>query len=325
MSLKNDVKNDEIDLLELFRRTGRTISGWFRALGKGIIISVVFLFRKWLQLGISLIIAVSISFIMKSTLTPYYKSEITIRSNTIPNADMISYLNRLHSFCLERNFVALSEALSLPQEKAKEIKDIAAFWIIDLNNDSIPDFIDKKNKHNIYDTLNVRMKDRLSLNITIASTKDLKTLKNSIFTYVTGNPLFRQENELRIFQIDGMLKRLNFDIGQLDSLQKVKYFEETRNRIPEKGGQMVFLQEQKTQLLYGDIHYLYRQKQSFELEKELYSDIITFLSDFTAPVKPYTGLLYYGKVIVPCFLGLTIIILILLANRKKIRDLLRKY
>lgn len=325
MSSNKDVKNDEIDLLELFRKMRRTISGWFEALGKGILISIVFPFRNWLPLGISLIIAISLSFIMKKTLTPYYTSEITVRNNTVPNADMISYINRLHSFCLENNVVAISEALSLPLEKGKEIKDIAAYWIIDLNNDIIPDFVDYKGNHNIYDTLNVRMKNQFDIKIKISNTKDLKTLKNSILSYIVSNPLFQQKNEIRLFQIDEMLRRLNFDIGQLDSLQEVKYFEETRNKIPPKGGQIVFLQEQKTQLLYEDVLYLFRQKQSLELEKKLNSGIITFLSDFAIHIKPYTGLLYYAKLLVPFLFGLTLIILILRANRKKIKDFLKKY
>lgn len=325
MSSNKDLKNDEIDLLDLFRKMGRTISGWFKALGKGILICIIFLFRNWLPLGISLIIAVCLSFILKKTLRPYYASDITVSSNTVPNSDMISYINRLHSFCRENNYSAISEALSLPQEKGKEIKDIAAYWIIDLNNDSIPDFVDYKDNHNIYDSVNVRMKNQFDILIKISNHKDIDALKNSILSYIESNPFFRQKNEIRLYQIDEMLRRLNFDIGQLDSLQKVKYFEETRNKIPKQGGQIVFLQEQKTQLLYGDILYLFRQKQSLELEKKLNPEIITFLSDFTIPIKPYTGLLYYAKVLVPLIFGIALIILIYNTNRKKIKDLIRKY
>jgi hypothetical protein len=325
MSSKKDVKNDEIDLLELFRKMGRIITGWFVALGEGIIICIVFLFRNWLPLVISLIIAVSLAFIMKKTLTPCYSSEITIRSNTISNADMISYINRLHSFCMERNIAALSEAISIPQEKARQIKDIKAFWVIDRNNDSIPDYVDYKNEYNVYDTVNLRMRDRLDIMAKFISLQDLSFLKNGLLSYVESNSLFRQKNELRLLQVNEMLTRLKNDIGQLDSLQRIKYFEETRNRIPEKNGQIIFLQDQKTQLLYGDIYALYIRKQALDQNKDLYSDIITVLSDFTVPAKPFTGFLYYAKVLVPFLFGLTLIILILSANRKKIRDFIKEY
>ena len=325
MSSNKDVRNDEIDLLELFRRIGRTISSWFKALGRGILISVVFLLKRWLPLGISLIIAIMISYSMKKSFTPYYTSVMTIRSNTLPNEEMISFINRLHLFCREQNVAALSEALSLSPEKAKKIKDIGAFWVIDKKNDGIPDYIDFKNKYNVYDTVNLRMQDRFVLQAKVSAPDDLPLLRNGIISFVSNNLLYRQKNDLRLAQIKELLTRLNYDIKQLDSLQKVKYFEETRSRLPQKSGQMVFLQEQKTQLIYDDIYTLYSRKQALDQQKDIYPDIITVISDFTVPVKPFTGLLYYGKVVVPLFLGLTLIVLICLANRKKIRDIIRKY
>ena len=95
--------------------------------------------------------------------------------------------------------------------------------------------------------------------------------------------------------------------------------------LPEKNGQMIFLQEQKTQLIYEDIYKLYTRKQTLEQQKDIYPDIITLISDFTLPTLPYTRMLYYGKVIIPLAFGLTITLLILMANRKKIKDLLKNY
>ncbi len=122
-----------------------------------------------------------------------------------------------------------------------------------------------------------------------------------------------------------MLERLDYDIVQLDSLQKVKYFEETRNRKPENGGQMIFLQEQNTQLVYTDIYDLYARKQAIESERDLYKDIITVLSDFSLPARRDNGAVYYAKVVVPTFFCLTLLMLVILANRKKVDEIFKKY
>lgn len=325
MSAKKENSNDEIDLLELLKRMGKTIWRLFSALGRGILISVVFLFRNWLPLGVSLIVAVGFSYILKRSFTPYYSSNLTLRSNTVANADMISYLNRLHSYCLERNIQAITGALSIPADQAKNIKDIEAFWVIDKNNDGTPDFVDYKNKFNVYDSVNMRMPDRIVIRARFSESADLKTLRTGLFSFVNTNTFYKQVNDLRLIQADEMLVRLNYDIEQLDSLQKIKYFEETKSRLPEKNGQMIFLQEQKTQLIYEDIHNLFKRRQLIEQEKTIYPDIITLLSDFIIPAKPYTGLLFYAKMLIPLFLGFTIIVLILLTNRKKLRDFFRKY
>ena len=96
---------------------------------------------------------------------------------------------------------------------------------------------------------------------------------------------------------------------QLDSLQKVKYFEETRNMKPTNGGQIVFMQEQKTQLVYILIFISFiPRKQTLESERDLYSGIVTVLSDFSLPTKRDNGIMYYGKQIIPIFFCYFIVI-----------------
>ena len=47
------------------------------------------------------------------------------------------------------------------------ISDISAYWIIDLNKDGIPDYVDYKGNHNVYDTLNVRMQNSFDVRVKI--------------------------------------------------------------------------------------------------------------------------------------------------------------
>jgi hypothetical protein len=322
MASEIDKKNDEVDLLDLFQRMGKTISGWFGKIFKAIIVTIVFLLRNWIPIGLSIIISVALTFIAKKTFTAYYKSEMTIRSNTVPNPDMITYINRLHSYFLGNNKNEISELLSLSPEEVSEIDDIEAFWVIDQNRDNIPDYIDYKNDHDVYDTLNVRMDDRIAIRARITSLQYLPALRDGLFRYITDNQLFRQQNDLRLSQLDELQTRISYDIKQLDSLQKVKYFEETRNRTPDKSSQMIFLQPQNTQLLYEDIYSLYNRRQQIELEKNIDDELITMISDFTIPARPYTGLKYYGKIIIPTVVGLTLLLLVFYENRKRIRGYL---
>ncbi len=118
---------------------------------------------------------------------------------------------------------------------------------------------------------------------------------------------------------------MDYDIKQLDSLQKVKYFEETRNMTPKPGGQIIFLQEQKTQLIYPDIYTLYTKKQEIESDLDLYGGIVTVLSDFSLPAIRDNGTMYYSKKIVPYLVGITLLFLILIANQKWIKDVFNKY
>jgi hypothetical protein len=336
-SNNKNVRDDEIDLLDLFRRIGNALNRWMHALGKAFLISVVFLLKRWLPFGLSIALGVGASYLLKMTSESFYTSDMVFKNNLIvidkltlkeisgTTPEIISKINKLHNFCLENNSVALSSALSMKQELVKNISDINAYWVIDQNRDGIPDYVDYKGNHNPYDTINVRMLDRLDVRVKINTTQDLNLVCNGIIKFIESDSLYQQRNRLRLKQNQDLLARYNFDILQLDSLQKVKYFEETRNIKPGTGGQMIFLQEQKTQLLYNDIYLIYTRKQQLESERDLYKGIVTVLSDFSLPAKRDNGGLYYGKYVIPIFFFVTLLTLIILSNRHKLEEIYKKY
>jgi len=319
-----NVRDDEIDLLDLFRRMGNTIGRWLNALGKAILISIVFMLRRWLPLGLSIIAGVGISYLLKYTNESFFSSDMVLRNNTVSNSDMIAYINKLHVYAEEDNITALAEALDLDDLAKNNVLDITAYWVIDQSRDGIPDYVDYRANHNVYDTINIRMQDRLDIRVQVKSPQDLTLVRNGILTYINSDSLFQQRNRVRLRQNLEMLARLDYDILQLDSLQKLK-LQETKTIQPKLGNQMIFLQEQKTQLLYTDIYPLYTRKQSLEVERDLYKGIVTVLSEFSIPAKRDNGGLYYAKKYIPIFFFLTLLLLILIANRKKIEETFKKY
>jgi hypothetical protein len=320
-----NVRDGEVDLLDLFRRMGRTLSRWMHALGRAILITIVFLLKRWLPLGISIVLGVAASYFVKMTSDSFYTSDLVLRNNLVSNADMISYLNRLHTYSEEQNTKALCDAISVTSQQVNNIIDISAFWIIDQMKDQIPDFVDYRGNHNVYDTLNVRMEDRLDIRVKIKVPQELSLVRDGIISFIERDSLFQQRNRVRSKQNLDLLTRLDYDITQLDSLQKIKIYEETKSRQPQNGGQMIFLQEQKTQLVYTDIYTLYSRKQILESEIDLYKGIVTVLSDFSLPAIRDNGTMYYGKQIIPLFFFVALIILIILANRDKLREIYKKY
>jgi hypothetical protein len=321
-----NVRDDEIDLLDLFRRMGKTLSMWINALGRAFLISVVFLLKRWLPLGLSIALGIGASYLFKFTSDSSFSADLVLRNNTVSNADMISYLNRLHTYCLENNSRELEGAMSFTPEQINNIIDINAFWIIDNGKDGIPDFVDYNNNHNIYDTVNLRMQDRLDVRVKIKSPQSLGMVRNGIIKFIESDSLFQQRNRIRLRQNLESIARFDYDIVQLDSLQKIKYFVETKNQRPQTGGQILYLQQQNnTQLIYPDIQALISKKQDLESERDLYKGIVTVVSDFSLPAVRENGGFYYAKIFVPLLFCFTLLVLILLANRKKLEDVYNKY
>ena len=318
-------KNEEIDLMELFRRIGNGIKNLYLAISRGILFTFFYFLKRWLPIVISLFLGLGASYLMKETSDSIYTSDLILRANVMSNSDMIAYINRLHTYSLEHNSQALTEATGLSPVQIDNIIDISAFWIIDKGKDGYEDYVDFRNSHNVYDTINVRMQDRFEVRVKIMVPSELSIVRDGIIRYFNSDTLFQIRNRVRLSQNRSMLSRLNYDIEQLDSLQKIKYFEETKNRLPQNGGQMVFLQEQKTQLVYDDIYKLYAKKQTLELEQALYKEIITVVSDFSSPARRTNGISFYSKTVVPFFIIMTLIIIAIWENRKKIIEVSKRY
>jgi hypothetical protein len=332
-----NVRDDEIDLLDLFRRIGNTLNRWAKALGRAFLISVVFLLKRWLPLGLSIAAGIGLSYLLKTTSASFYTSDLvfrnnlalmdmkTLRDNSGTTSEIISKINKFHTFFAGNNSAALSQALSIIPESIRNISDIGAYWIIDQSRDGIPDYVDYKGNHSAYDTINIRMQDRLDVRVKINSPQDLNLIRDGIVKFIENDSLYQQRNRVRLRQNQELLTRLGYDIKQLDSLQKVKYFEETRNVKPASSGQIVFMQEQKTQLIYSDIYSLYSRKQQIETDRDLYKGVVTVLSDFSLPTRRDNGTMYYGKNLIPFFFFLTLLILIIVANRSKLEEIFKKY
>lgn len=275
------------------------------------------LLRKWLVLLIGLFVGLGLTYIVTKLKKPYFESDITLSSNVIANSEIIPYVNKLHTFCKDRNTELLEDALSGSGVDISAIKDIEAFWVVDLANDSVPDYIDFKYKHNLYDTVNVRMTDRFAVRMKVFDADEFGTLRNGIINYISSNPFFQDQNDLRLSHYQESLDRMVYDIYRLDSLQDVKYFEETRRNIPASSGQIVFMQEQTTQLLYNNILWLTDEVQELDRMASIFDDIVTTLVDFTPTISQKNSYSYYAVRIVPVVLLLTILLLLVVVYRKE--------
>jgi hypothetical protein len=304
---------------------GRALYRLLTALGKVFLVSFIFLLRRWLPLTLSVLAGLGISILMWKTTESFYTADLILKVNIEPTDEVIAHVNRLQTYRLEEKTDRLTGAIGLTPAQSDNIREIRAFWIIDNGHDDIPDYTDYDGNHDVYDTVNVRMDDRLDIRVRIIQPQELSNVRDGILNFINSNPLFQQRNQLRLRQNTELLARIETDISQLDSLQRFKYFEESRNLLPKSGGQRVFLQEQKTQLLHGEIYTLYNKKQALEMECALYTEIVTVISEFTVPVERDNGGLYYTRRIVPYFFIITLLILIFSANRKNLREIFDRY
>lgn len=319
-----NLRNDEIDLLDLFNRMGRAIIRGLKGLGTAFMISLIFILRNWLPLTVSFIAGIGLSLLLAKFSGSYFTSDMILKANIKPTDEVIAYINKLQSLC-NKNYDRLSRDLRISKEQAKNLMDIQAFWIIDLNRDSIPDYVDYSGRHDVYDTINVRMPDRMDIRVKTKEIQQLTDLQYGLTSYIESKESFIQKNAIRLRQIDEIIARCNVDISHLDSLERVLYSKGNRDLVPGSTSYMMLLQYQKPHMIYSDIYKIYNLKQKLERERDLHKKAISVISDFTVPVQRENGFSYYAGYIIPILLILVLVLLILRKNYSRISEAFDKY
>jgi hypothetical protein len=316
-------QQEEIDLLGLFRVLGRSIRNFFLGILRTILLFIVFLYKKAFYVAAFFILGVLVGWGVSKMARPYYASDMVVRTNAIKASDIISYVDRLHNLVHKKNYHELGNLLSTADSVAFMVKNIQAFWFIDVNNDGIPEYIDYDEKYNPRDTTVTRLDDRVDIRVEVFDPHAFEYIREGVYTYFKKNPYINQLNNIRKIQACEIIKNIDIQINKLDSLEDYEYFKKQKDLIPRnRAGQIVVLNEQKVQLYHPYI--LSLQKQKLELEKEIsvYPDPITVIEDFTPLSKeenPRMGYIEKYALIMGLF---GILLLLILESRRKIRRFL---
>ena len=267
---------------------------------------------------------------------PYYKTSATIQSNTIENASLIDYINRIHLLSKNRDSLTLAKELSISVTEATKIKDLQAFWMIDLNKDGIADEIDYKNSF-IPDTISKaqRIINKFTIQLYTFDPAIIPDIQSGLETYIDTYPRIKHISQVKKQNLHNEINRINDEIEILDSLRKYEYFVKDREiRKYEKN--VIKINElllktgdekvEPVRLLHTNILELNNQNLENTRKLELETDPYIFLSSFIRVNNPVdieteTGI---TKKIIALFIILSIFISFLIRDRKVIFEFLNK-
>ncbi len=324
MSEKNtsNTHNDEIDLLQLFRNFGDFIGRIFKGLFNIILQIIIFSLRKWIYLLMAIIFGVVGSYLMTKTQGSFYYSDLVLKSNAVPNQEMISYINRLENLTSKDNYQVLSNLLDMTGEDTDQIRNIKAYWFIDKNRDGIVDGSDLDNKF-LADTNVNKIGWKFGIRAKVTDPAVFNKITSGITYYVSSNSYFTRMNKLRLENLKEIIIQTGKEVEKLDSLQKKEYFMmEDAARLRE--GQLVFTNDPEIQLFHKDLLTLIRDKQRSQIELTIHSEIISLIENFTETQRPTNSIGYYAGIMVPVFIGLAYLLALFITFRRKISEVIRK-
>lgn len=272
---------DEIDLMALFQKIyykiRKLILGFFR----WIVLFIIFIFKNIHFLMIAAIIGGLVGFGFYKISKRYYSSYLVARTNGISNIDMISYLNDLSKLCEENNYSSLANLLDIPDSISQKIKNIQAFWFVDVNDDNIGDYVDFQDTYNAMDTTQQRIMDRFHLKVELYDNSVFPPFKIGLYNYIKRNPYLKELNMIRQANLKELISATEKEIDKIDSLQNLEYYRIYQKPLTRSQSQITFMTEKQTQLYYRDKFELISNKQFYEQELQLGPEPITVIKDFT--------------------------------------------
>jgi len=276
-------QNEEIDLLELFQRMGKSIR-------KGInwVINLAYQFfllilRKSIWIGVFMLIGVAVGIIMFVITKRFYTSEMVAKSNATENTIVINAINQLNDLCRTGNVEILARYLETSVSEVSKVKSIEAFYGIDINKDGNVDYIDYQNNFDPQDTNKHRVADILYIRLGVYDETVFASIRDGVKKYIWKNPFIAENNTVRKQQAIDMINSYNLEIKKLDSLQKSYYFSQLTQKAG--SGQMMFLNEKEVKLFHRDMIALVSEKQNLEKTLLVDPDPITVVQDFTSLSK----------------------------------------
>lgn len=279
MSQQNEVK--EIDLLELFRLFGNGIKKLSLGIFKTIIFLFVFGLKKAHWIALFIVVGALLGWLYFSSTERYYSSELIAQPNGISAVDMVNYINDLNKYCKNGNKVALALSLQLPDSLAKKIKNIEAFYYIDVNGDKKGDFADIKRSFNPSDTSKHIDDKKILVMVQVYDNKIFEKVKKGIFNYISNNSYLTTLNQIRVNELQELITYIEREISKLDSLQNVDYFKSDLKYSTSNDSRLMFLSEKDKQMYYKDKMALINKKQEYTKEFELATKPLTIIKDFT--------------------------------------------
>ncbi|MEZ5069633.1 MAG: hypothetical protein R2751_01355 [Bacteroidales bacterium] len=319
----SDYSGSEIDVIAVSQSIGKAFLNLFGIVFSSIRFLLSFVYQNLLWIMLCAMLGLLLGWILYSNSNRYYISEMLAQPNGFSSVEMANYINDLHELSVKRNYLGIQDAFQIEQEDAKMIKNIEAFFLIDVNHDQIGDYVDYKYKYSAFDTSQHIVENRLLIRAEVFDSRVFHKVKAGLKYYVNNNPYLTKVNELRKEELDALINLVNGEIRKLDSLQQTEYF---AKNVPEVGSNkeasLFLLSETPTQLYYKDKIALLEKKLEYEQEFELSTDPITVIKDFTEldievnPLSDY--LLKYAR-----RMALAGFVLILVVRwRKKIKTFL---
>jgi hypothetical protein len=171
------------------------------------------------------------------------------------------------------------KAYGLTDEDLDALVDVRFYNVIDCNADSVGDYVDRDGTISLADTVNLVMRDRTHIVITLLGTTDFDRYEKALKEFLSSRDYIVSADghcrKLRSERLDYLTR----EVARLDSFSTYDYFERNEPSRMELVNTRYYTASDKD-LHYGDILSVLSQKQYLERQELSTPDVVNFQTPF---------------------------------------------
>lgn len=213
--------------------------------------------------------------------------------------------------------LSLTTKMGLPDSISKNIISIRTFDVIDYLADGTADKIDFKQTHSLDDTMNVKMKDRVYIQIKTINISQVPIFQEYLKKYFAANPILASQFEAQKNSLLDQIKICDAELQRIDSLAKVMYFKSEKDQINFENNKLL-VGESRKQLFYGELLKINSRKGWAENKLAECVSPVDFPSNFVVIANPVNNRIKYTVLALAVGVVLSLLLALFLSNLRKI-------
>ena len=212
--------------------------------------------------------------------------------------------------------LSLAAKISVPDSISKNIVSIKSYDVIDYLKNNTADKINFDNSHSLEDTMNVKMDDRIYIQIKTKNISQVPLFQAALTKYFDENPILKAKHEAGKKNYLDRIQICDIELQRIDSLAKIFYFKENSNQMKFENNQL-FVGENRKQLFYDELLRINSIKGDVQSRLAEFIRPVYFPSNFVVNPHPQNGRIKYGVFSLILGFMFSVIFALIFENTKK--------
>lgn len=308
-------ENKEMDLFDLMSKMGSLCEKGLLKIGNALLWLIRFKLKNWLVLTIFSLIGLvwAVYAYLPAYRTKYIEFRVQVNgAKSFQVYDIVKALSlKIDVLNDNKNF---AKTIDLPQEIVAPVRSIQPFYVIDVNNNKTPDYVDYNGSFK-EDSLSSRMANFLTIRVQIKGNTDFNALQKAIVNYLKKDPYLVKEEMERIRVLNDDIAVLEQEVAALKELREKDLLENKLSLSFKKSSFIVENTGYTKQILLME-----KEKSVLKENLSLQKEVITTYSDVLISNKETDLFVIASRLLSSILVGFVLALFI--TYRKKIKKAL---